>query len=143
MEAHAEGPHELLASQVLGHWTFGDGMSILGYRAKRASTPAVCLITLPVFYRVIFRKHITSPSPTGTWAAAGNGAGLSPPRAAAPTVHLQDGPILIAELDHRHGAPARTHIHDRSKAVAATYIYSFTFTAERFSPGTATEEREN
>lgn len=113
-------------------------MSILDYRAKRASVFAVCRITLPAVSGAIFIKDITPPSPTGPWAVAGNGLGLPPPLAP-----LQDGPALVGRLGDHPGARVRAEIQNSSKALAATFIYSFTFTAGAVFPGTAKEKREN
>ena len=84
----------------------------MGYRAKRAFTLVVCLLTLLVVSGTIFIKGITPPSPTGTWAAAGNGLGLSSPRAGAAAVQLQDGRILITGGDDGSGAVVAADIYD-------------------------------
>ena len=103
-------------------------MSILGYRAKRTSILAVCLLTLLVISGTIFIRGIAPPSPTGTWAAAGNGLGLSSPRAGAAAVQLQDGRILITGGDNGSGAVASVDIYDTlgnfSAAAPMNYVHS-------------------
>jgi hypothetical protein len=49
-------------------------MSLSDYRAKRVSSLAT---SLPDISGTASIEGITLPSPTGTWAAAGNGLGLS------------------------------------------------------------------
>src|ERR1700761_1624352 len=89
-------------------------MSYLGFRAKRVSTVAVCLFSLLVLSGAILIKGTTRPSPTGTWAPAGNGSALASPRAGAGAVQLQDGRILITGGDNGSGPVASADIYDPS-----------------------------
>lgn len=111
----------------------------MGYRAKRVSILAVCLLTLLVVSGTIFIKGITPPSPTGTWAAAGNGLGLSSPRAGAAAVQLQDGRILITGGDDGSGAVATVDIYDtlgNFSAAASMNVARSNHTATLLQDGT-------
>ena len=114
-------------------------MSILGYRRKRNFAFAVSLLVLLFVSSTVFIKGITPPSPTGTWAAAGNGLNLSSPKSGAAAVQFQDGRILITGGDNGSGALATADIYDTQgnfSAAASMNVARSQHTATLLQDGT-------
>ena len=83
-------------------------MSFPGYRAKRLSRFAVCLLDLLATSGTLLIKGISTSSPTGKWAVAGNGLSPSSSWAGAAALQVRNGRLLIAGSNDNSGAHTHT-----------------------------------